>query len=656
MAEVAARFIHPGILHSQSNLDGIRDEIKAHDGKAYPAYSALASHPCSQSSYKVRGPYRRVSRRPDINLYELHDDANGAYQNALMWYFTGDIAHARLAQSILNVWMDELESLEGHDTLLLAALDGFKLCNAAEILRYTESGWSSERIKQSDDWFLEFWYPIIKDFASFANGNWDAAIMKCMAAIGVYTNSRKIFERAVQFYFSGPGNGSLRHYIVNESGQCQESSRDQAHCQFGLGCLAELCEIGWNQGLDLYGVSGDLLFKGFEYNAKYNLGFSVPYTPYLDRSGKYGSGGYVNNLSVISEERRGEFRPVFEMIENHYGVRVGKCVDAVSKVINRSVTESSAQHTDHPGFGSLLFQGFSEQSGKDSNISKSRIVLLAENLEKSIRLSWIGVADLSARRSRGFYHVARSDDVHGPFIKIVSGLSEERYVDSAIREGRIYHYVVSFVEEGVEIQRSAVASLCAGIPQTWRSSDIGNPCIKGSVNFDGSKFLFEASGLGIGKGAGNRDQLFYVYDAIEGNSMLTARIVFPVSSQKTKVGLMIRDSLECDSRVVACHLSPQLMLATISRSSGMGDPTLLDESNLSKLALPGYRQNQCFWIRIIKSESSVSTFFSGDGNDWQLTASVSAKRNEFNLIGLFACSGVEGITTCSAFDEVSLTS
>ena len=57
--------------------------------------------------------------------------------------------------------------------------------------------------------------------------------------------------------------------------------------QLGLGQLAEACEIGWHQGLDMYGADDNRLLAGFEYTAKYLLGNDVPFEPYTDTTGKY---------------------------------------------------------------------------------------------------------------------------------------------------------------------------------------------------------------------------------------------------------------------------------------------------------------------------------------------------------------------------------
>ena len=135
-----------------------------------------------------------------------------------------------------------------------------------------------------------------------------------MMAIGIFCNDRDIFQQAVDYYYTGSGNGAIAHYIINETGQCQESGRDQQHTQLGLAHLAEACQIAWNQGLDLYNAADNRLCKGFEYTAKYNLGFEVPFVNHIDTTGKY------RHTKISRRDER--FRPIWEIVWNHYHNRM----------------------------------------------------------------------------------------------------------------------------------------------------------------------------------------------------------------------------------------------------------------------------------------------------------------------------------------------
>ena len=274
-------------------------------------------------------------------------DGNAAYQNALMWCITGNEAHARKAVEILNAWSKTLRKMDGRDVQLSAGLNGFKFVNAAELMRHTYSAWKKEDVARFERMLREVVLPPIKDFATFANGNWDAACLATIMSIGVFCDDHVLFARAVDYYRHGPGNGRLTHYI-SETGQCQESGRDQQHTQLGLGLLAEACEIAWHQGIDLYAESENRLLKGFEYTAQYNLGHDVPFVPDVDTTGKY-------KHRKISTEGRSILRPIYEMVWNHYHIRRGLPTPFTGQAAAKLRPEGAAWTGDHPGFGTLLF-------------------------------------------------------------------------------------------------------------------------------------------------------------------------------------------------------------------------------------------------------------------------------------------------------------
>ncbi len=313
-------------------------------------FDRLKEEAQSRADWRLRGPFPVVVRDPRTSLHiaELEADSNAAYQNALMWCITTNEAYAKAAVRILNAWSGTLREISGHDKELGASLCGFKLVNAAELMRYTYGGWEQADIQRCEKMFREVFYPVIKNFATFANGNWDAGCVKAMMGMGVFLDDPDMFDRAIEYYRHGAGNGALTHYIINDAGQCQESGRDQQHAQLGLGHLAEYCEVAWHQGLDLYHEANNRLLLGFEYTAKFNLGFDVPFVPYTDLTGK-------NKARVISQEGRGRLRPIYEMVFNHYERRRGISAPFTKQAAERIRPEGRAWSADHPGFGTLLF-------------------------------------------------------------------------------------------------------------------------------------------------------------------------------------------------------------------------------------------------------------------------------------------------------------
>ena len=347
-------FVHPGLLHSMKDLNRMKEMVAQNKEPWNSGFEVFKASPYSSAGWQPH-PAEHVERSLLIgyskNIRELEKDVCAAYQNALMWTITGDEAHAKTAVEIINAWSKKLKVFDGTDVELGAGICGFKLVNAAEIMRYTYPEWSKADIKQCQQMFKKVFYPPIQHFALWAHGNWDLACMKEMMAIGVFCDDHAMFDKAVHFYYAGPGNGSLTHYIVNENGQCQESGRDQPHCQLGIGHLSEMCEIGWTQGLDMYSAVNNRLLKGFEYTAKYNLGEEVPFEPYTDISGRFPA-------TQISTNGRGQLRSIYEMVLNHYANRVGLSADQykyTKQAADKLRPEKAGFNADNPGFGTLLF-------------------------------------------------------------------------------------------------------------------------------------------------------------------------------------------------------------------------------------------------------------------------------------------------------------
>ncbi|MGJ8641260.1 MAG: alginate lyase family protein [Opitutaceae bacterium] len=346
----SSEFIHPGILHTKEDLLRIRQKVAAGEEPWAQGFKALKDHSQSASNYTVRGGFEEVGRKPSIHSNEHESDANAAYQNAMMWTITGDQAHADQAIEIINAWSGTLEKITGKDAILSAGISGVKFAAAAEVLRHTDSGWSQQDVLQAEKMFKDIYYPVCKDMADFANGNWALAALQTVMAIAVFTDDKPMFDRAVRWFHNGKDNARLTHYVINRDGQCQESGRDQQHTMLGLGYLSVVAEIGWNQGLDLYGAKNNRILAGFEYTASYNLGNEVSFEETIDTTGKY-------RHKSISEEGRGDFsrRPIFEMVYYHYKGRMGMECPFTEQVVKKMRPEGPGFKGDHFGFGTVLF-------------------------------------------------------------------------------------------------------------------------------------------------------------------------------------------------------------------------------------------------------------------------------------------------------------
>lgn len=354
---VEHRFIHPGILHTKESLERMKSYVNRKVSPAYQSYQLLLADPCASSNYRMQGPFEVIARL-GVNSHTKRpseDDHKAAYLNALMWTITGEEAHARKTIEILNAYSATLKLIgpNDNDDPLCASLQGSMLVNAAELIKHT---YHKATKKEKENWekmFRTVFIPVLDTFfktKAYTNGNWGAAATKAWMALGIYLEDEALYDQAVEFYYKGRDNGTIGNYI-GENGQCQESGRDQGHVMFGLGNFAEACEIGYNQGDEkMYAALDNRLLMGYEYTAKYNLGESVPFTTWKDVTGRYG------NWAVISSDERGEFRPMFEIVYNHYVTRKGLQMPYTQRVISEVSVEGGPKWCDGVGYGTLLFR------------------------------------------------------------------------------------------------------------------------------------------------------------------------------------------------------------------------------------------------------------------------------------------------------------
>lgn len=350
VAASAQPFIHPGLLHSAEELNFIKQKLAAGEQPWKSAWEQLRSSKVASLDYAPKAftkVVRGVRNNPDIGSSNMSYDAAAAYAHALQWSLTENKAYATKAIEILNAWATTLESVSGHDARLLVGMDGVAFCNAAELVRHSSAGWPAAEQKQFEQMLRQVFYPVIKDFHPTANGNWDASMIQTMIAMGIFLDDRAMFDRAVEYFRNGKGNGAITKYF-NEFGQCQESGRDQLHVQMGMGFLATACEMAWKQNVDLYSAADNRLALGFEYTAQFNLGEDVPFKRFRSVAGRY-------DYRSISRRGRGRFRPIFERVIHHYQDRRGLGMPYSRRVADKQRPEGS--HRQHMSWGTLTSFG-----------------------------------------------------------------------------------------------------------------------------------------------------------------------------------------------------------------------------------------------------------------------------------------------------------
>ncbi|WP_435281843.1 alginate lyase family protein [Streptomyces koelreuteriae] len=673
-------FTHPGLLHSADDLARMKAAVAAKETPVYDGYLAFAAHARSKATYAVQntGQITTWGRGPTNFQNQAVADSAAAYQTALMWCLTGERAYADKARDILNAWSASLTAITGADGPLGAGLQVFKFVNAAELLRHSGyDGWAKEDIARCEESFLRVWYPAISGYMLYANGNWDLTSVQSILAIGVFCEEPTLFEDALRFAAAGAGNGSVPHRIVTDAGQGQESGRDQGHEQLAVGLLADAAQVAWNQGVDLYAFDDNRLLRNTEYAARYNLGGDVPFVPDLDRTGKY----VKTSVSAVG---RGTLPPIYEMAYAHYaGVRGLDTPNTKAAVFRGTggarVVEGS--NDDLPGWGTLTFAGTKAPA---PSVPTAPAGVTAVGGDRSVTVAWLPSAWAES------YTVLRASSPDGPYEKIATGLGEPTYTDRRARPGRTSYYTVAAVNSQGRRGSSACASAVPGLPAPWSTRDIGDVRIPGSAVFDGERFVLEASGTA--------DAHRLAHLPLRGDGTITARIVWPLSSQYSRIGVTVRAGLDADA-AHAAMLIQGLPLHTwsgvwsVRAKAGVGIkgtgstpvPPSQQQAVTTGAAFPisslgelpesatplqapyvegagdGYRLRMPYWVRVTRKGDRCTGAISPDGVRWTEVGSSEVELGRTVHVGLTltSCLGVAesyAETGTGAFDNVSVVS
>ena len=253
----------------------------------------------------MAGPYEVVARDG-----EFRSSKGGSERDMkAAWDFAKEGKHDE-ARRIIKAYAQTLQRLDGHDAPL-CLIQGYWLCRA--MMSLTHGASPSER-GEWEAMLRRAMVPTMNKFEAdspYANGNWGAIVNRFRMACALAIGDSAMYQAAIDYYLHGYDNGSLSRFI-SETGQCQETGRDQAHTQLGLEAMADICEMAWEQGDDLWGALDNRLMKGFEYTAKYNLGYDVPFETWTDLTGLYCEWTEPGAMG------RGKLWDIYQKPYNHY--------------------------------------------------------------------------------------------------------------------------------------------------------------------------------------------------------------------------------------------------------------------------------------------------------------------------------------------------
>ncbi len=177
------------------------------------------------------------------------------------------------------------------------------------------------------------------------------------------------------------------------------------------------------------------------------------------------------------------------------------------------------------------------------------------------------------------------------------------------------------------------------IPPGWETRDIGSVAAAGHARVSDGVFSLVGSGANIW---GAADSFRFLYRPLPGDGQITARVI---SVERThpdaKGGLMIRSTLDADSPHAMVNLRNGKGVNLVRR-------TIAGDASTSNAPL---NVNVPYWLRLVRTGSSVAAHHSPDGANWTLIDTVTLP-GETVYVGLGYCSLGDGHLGRATFDHV----
>jgi hypothetical protein len=710
-------FVHPGVMHTFADLDRMKTNVLAGNNPWFMGYTNMLADSHSSSTYAIQGPQTTIVR-DTTTPSQWENDCGAAYQNALLWYLTGDYTHAAKAIQILDAWSGTCTNFWGSDARLTAGLQGFKFITAAELIRYTGAGWSQGEINTCSNFIRTVILPVNR---MYGGGNWGQIGGISAMAAGVFLEDEAVFNEAINcIKFGSPieCDMGIANYI-DPVGFTMEADRDLGHWGLALDNLSEGAATAWCQGVDLWTFLNNRLLVAHEYLGRYALTTNVPsYTAY-DQCDGPGNGGLTT--VGLGTTLAPYWERAFHTYQNLIGVPAPWC----SNMVNRIRPEGYDR--DHVAFGTLV----SALPTRTVGLPVLPSELSATWTNAQVKLTWN-----SASNATG-YIVKRATWRGGPYTNIAL-VSATNYTDSAVANDVLYFYKVSATNVVGETENSGLASAYpsasaptapAGliaettshvrIDLTWNAVPGATSYVIKRATNSGGPYAIIATGVGTtfliygDSGAAPDSTYYYVVSAVNSvgasvdSSEASARTLpalpgswnysdagyvttpgnaiytngaFTVMGAGLDYGGGSSDSfgfaympLKGDGEIVArlvartnySRLNKTGIALRETLSNGSRNFFLQDDGAVYRTVTDGNSSSTgnatnliaSFpqWFRLNRTGNIFTGSISSNGVDWQTVNSVSMTMSNTLLAGLAVCSRNNGWLDTEVFDNVTVT-
>jgi hypothetical protein len=265
-------------------------------------------------------------------------------------------------------------------------------------------------------------------------------------------------------------------------------------------------------------------------------------------------------------------------------------------------------------------------------------------------LTWSAVSGASS------YNVKRST-VSGGEITIANTGSTS-FTDNNVAANTTYYYVVSAVvngggysaESGNSAEVSTGVTNPVQLPPGWADSDLGNPGVAGTANYQASNGAWTVSGGGSDIW-NNSDQFNFASEAVTGSNTLIAEVTGITNTDIwAKAGVMLRDTSAAGSAFVDVVATESNGVSLQWRSAANGACGFIQVAGV-----PAPSASNPVWVELIQNGNSFAGYYATNGVPWTYIGSTNVTfSSSTNLAGLAVTAHNNALLNKSTFASVSV--
>jgi endonuclease/exonuclease/phosphatase family metal-dependent hydrolase len=202
--------------------------------------------------------------------------------------------------------------------------------------------------------------------------------------------------------------------------------------------------------------------------------------------------------------------------------------------------------------------------------------------------------------------------------------------------------VRSFVVTFFAVVLAAGTASARALPTGWSTKDVGAVAADGAATSVNNVFTVSGSGSDVW---GTADEFRFVYQQLTGDGSIVTKVSsIDNVSVWVKAGVMMRESLNANSRHAFMFVSPGRGLAFQRRSSTGGSSTHTS----------GGSGTDPYFVKLTRSGSTFKAYKSRDDVSWTTVGSQSISMASTIYVGLAVSSHVDGVVADATFEATSV--